>query len=267
MQSFLTDLLKHKEEELKLRQEARPLDTFQKQIKPAGGAFFKALSGDGLKIIAEVKPRSPSLGQLEGKVDLKDRLSMYQKYAQAVSVLCDQKYFGGSVELLTDISASITLPTLLKDFVIYPYQVYEARHAGAEAVLLIVKILNKQDLLELNSLVLELGMAPVVEVQTEEELQIAQEIHAQLILINNRNLDTLQMDLSTVSRLVPKISYPAQIIAASGIENGEQLREMRPYASCFLIGSSLMASGDPEAKFEEFLAAEQLYQESIKREE
>jgi indole-3-glycerol phosphate synthase len=146
--------------------------------------------------------------------------------------------------------------------VIDPYQVYEARRAGAEAVLLIVKILEKSKLVELNSLIIELGMVPLVEVQTDEELQLAKAIQPELLLINNRNLDTLQMDLSTVERLVNKLDYPTRVVAASGIENADHMLAMRPFASRFLIGSALMASAEPAENFKEFLSAESRYLKS-----
>ena len=149
----------------------------------------------------------------------------------------------------------------MKDFVLDPYQVYEARHAGAEAVLLIVKMLDIASLQSLSALIIELGMTPLVEVQTEDELALAKCVQPQLLLINNRNLDTLEMDLSTVERLVKVLDYPSRVVAASGIECADQMLAMRPYASRFLIGSALMASGDPVEKFKEFRAVENRYEQ------
>lgn len=261
MKGFLDELVSHKQNELQKRKQERPLHRFQNEVSKADGSFLSALKGDSLKIIAELKPRSPSLGTFDNKMAHHDRLKLYEHFAHAVSVLCDERYFGGSVQLLQEISRSIKLPALLKDFVIDPYQIYEGRQAGAQAVLLIVKILEKKELRSLSNLISDLGMIPVIEVQTEDELAIASSLNPQLLLINNRNLDNLQIDLDTVKRLVSKLNYKANVIAASGIETADNLLSIRPYASRFLIGSALMSSRNPADKFEEFLSAEERYRE------
>ncbi len=265
MNNFLAEVIQHKKSELEQKKAERPFDLLKAAATPGNSSFLQALEGDGLKIIAEVKPRSPSLGQLDSKISMDDRLEIYQANAQAVSVLCDQRFFGGSIELLQTISKKLSLPTLLKDFVIDPYQVYEARVAGAQAVLLIAKILQKYELESLNSLVLELGMTPLVEVQSEEEVDFVESINPALLLINNRNLETLKMDLHTVERLLGKLKYETKVVAASGIENADHMTLMRPFASRFLIGSALMTSEDPLGKFQEFRNAEARFQMQMQR--
>lgn len=265
MTSFLEEVIANKQRELVERKKQVPLKMISEYVLPARHKFSRNLESEGLKIIAELKPRSPSLGQFEGKINRGERMEVYERYASAVSVLCDHRYFGGSVELLEEISSSISLPTLLKDFVIDPYQVYEGRKAGAEAVLLIVKILTDRQLEDLMELTEQLHMEPIVEVQTEDELRRAESVGAEYILINNRNLDSLKIDLHTVERLVAKLSSNAKIIAASGIETADQMLEMRPFASRFLIGSALMSSGNLEGKFKEFLSVEASYIERIAR--
>jgi indole-3-glycerol phosphate synthase len=265
MASFLDEVIGNKERELVERKNKLPLAKISEYVLPAGRKFDKFLEPDGLKIIAELKPRSPSLGELEGKINRGERMEIYERYASAVSVLCDQRYFGGSVQLLEEVSSSISLPTLLKDFVIDPYQVFEGRKAGAEAVLLIVKILSDRKLESLIELVEQLHMEPVVEVQTEDELKRAEYFGAEYILINNRNLDTLKIDMYTVERLANKAKTRAKLIAASGIESAEQILELRPFASRFLIGSALMSSGNLEEKFKEFLSVETRYLERTGR--
>lgn len=259
MPSFLDEVVDHKKSELKERIERRPLNSFRDGISKATGSFKKALEGDGLKLIAEIKPRSPSLGELDSSNNFDARLDTYQRYAQCVSVLCDQRYFGGSVDLLESVSKKINTPTLLKDFVINPYQIYEGRKAGAEAALLIAKILTKETLIELNSLCKALGMTAVVEVQSEEEIDFVECISPEVILVNNRNLDNLQIDLLTVEKLRPRIDQSCILIAASGIETAADLIAMRPFASRFLVGSALMKTQNPEEKFEEFFQAEKQY--------
>src|SRR5579883_2239513 len=156
MPSFLEEVVANKKKELAERKEQVPIQNICNQLAHGTHRFAKALDSNSLKIIAELKPKSPSLGQLEssekGSASRSKRMEIYQRYASAVSVLCDQRYFGGSVKMLEEVSSSINLPTLLKDFVIDPYQIYEGRRAGAEAVLLIVKILSDrklEDLIEL----------------------------------------------------------------------------------------------------------------------
>lgn len=261
MGSFLEEVIANKKRELIERKTKLPLAKISQNLPCAAGNFARALNSNELKIIAELKPRSPSLGELDGKINRGERLEIYERYASAVSVLCDQRYFGGSVGLLEEISSSISLPTLLKDFVIDPYQVYEGRKAGAEAALLIVKILDDKTLSLLSELTKQLKMEPILEVQTEEELRRAEAIGAEYILINNRNLDTLIIDLNTVASLSSKLKSDAKIIAASGIETAEHILEMRPFASRFLIGSALMSSGRLEEKFQEFLSVEARYGE------
>lgn len=265
MKKFLDQVLVHKNKEIKEKEKLKPLASFKDGLVKATGRFKNSLCAEGLRIIGEIKPRSPALGKLfkqDNEID--ENLAVYKKYAQAVSVLTDEKFFGGSIELLKNvISLCPELPALLKDFVINPYQIYEAREAGAEAVLLIAKILSASTLLEFYTLAKSLNMDALVEVQNESELALARKVNAELILVNNRNLDTLEIDLKTVERLLGKSSNANEIIvAASGIETGKQLIEIRPYASRFLIGSALMSAKDPESKFREFLEAERSYLQS-----
>ena len=144
--------------------------------RPASKLFLKAINQcDKLNLIAEIKPKSPSAGVLRSEVSLDDVLAAYDAYASAISVLTDEKYFGGSFSLLEQVSQQSKLPTLCKDFIIDPHQCYEARLAGAQALLLIVKILQPEQLAHLHEIAEELGMSAVVEVQTEAEMAMARE--------------------------------------------------------------------------------------------
>ncbi len=267
MDSFLNQVIKHKRAEIAEKEMKRPLSSFKHKCSKASKQFELALQGDGLKIIAELKPRSPSLGQLDQNDDLICRLEAYQKYAACVSVLCDERFFGGSIALLESVTLRIKQPCLLKDFVISEYQVYEGRQAGAEAVLLIAKILDFEEFRSLFELIAELGMTAVVEVQTEAELKMVEPLKPSVVLINNRNLDNLQIDLNTTGRLATLPGYPCKIISASGIESGDDLLGLRSFASCFLIGSALMKSADIGKKFEEFFEAEKSFLKRKKEEQ
>ncbi|MBX9685620.1 MAG: indole-3-glycerol phosphate synthase TrpC [Candidatus Obscuribacterales bacterium] len=262
MPGFLTEVVAHKKKEIQEKQARLPLEQLLVDLEPARGRFLSALNAPSLNLIAEIKPRSPALGVLESAISIEERIELYSRYASAISVLTDERFFGGSIELLKTLSASTKVPCLLKDFVIDPYQVYEARKAGAEAVLLIAKILERPLLDRLYKLIKELSMTVVFEVQSEAEMEIAEELAAELVLINNRNLETLQIDLNTVPRLVADLNFSTKIVAASGIENAADFLFLRPFASCFLVGSALMKAGSPQEKFEEFLEAEAQYQAS-----
>jgi indole-3-glycerol phosphate synthase/phosphoribosylanthranilate isomerase len=190
--------------------------------------------------ILEIKPASPSAGVLAESLDLDTLLPVYERYATALSVLTDAKYFQGSLSLLECISLATAHPTLCKDFILTPYQVAEARRAGASAVLLIVKALSDESLHVLYHACVSLGMTPVVEIQTEVERERALSLNPSLLLINNRNLDNLEMDLSTTARLAEGIPRSVITISASGIATSEDVQSLSPYCDAFLIGSTLM---------------------------
>lgn len=259
MPSFLAEVVAHKSSEIEKKKTQFPLENFKNKITQGNGSFINAIKDDGLKLIAELKPRSPSLGELDSSNDFDSRLATYEKYAQAISVLCDEKYFGGSIELLNSVTQKTKAPTLLKDFVLDSYQIFEGRAAGAQAALLIAKILDENKLKELYSICLDLNICPVVEVQTKEEIDFVSCVKPEVLLINNRNLDTLKIDLNTVSLLSKFVDKNAIVIAASGVETADDFIAIRPFASRFLIGSSLMKTKSPETKFEEFLEAEKTY--------
>ncbi|MBX9879992.1 MAG: indole-3-glycerol phosphate synthase TrpC [Candidatus Obscuribacterales bacterium] len=249
--TVLAEIIAHKREEIEVRKTATSLAELENSIEPGTGDFLKSLTGGGLRLIAEIKPASPSAGVLKKEPDIKPILDAYNKYAAAISVLTDMRYFGGSLTLLKDVVHYTRLPVLCKDFIIDVFQIYEARLKGAEAILLIVKALEDNRLAALHSVALELGMTPVVEIQNEEELKRALDITPQVLLINNRNLDNLKIDLSTTERLAPLIPDYAIAVSASGIESRQDIDRLSPYCSRFLIGSALMKAKDLEAKLKE----------------
>jgi indole-3-glycerol phosphate synthase/phosphoribosylanthranilate isomerase len=214
--------------------------------KKADGRFLRALQGPGVRVIAELKPASPSAGVLREAFSLDAILPAYNQHAHAISVLTEPRYFNGSFERLADVSQQSPLPTLCKDFIVDVRQVLQARLHGAQAVLLIVKILDDASLATLHQAILDWGMIPVVEVQNREEVERAMAVSPQVVLINNRNLSTFEIDLNTTAQLAPRIDGPL-VIAASGIETRADIERLLPFTQCFLIGSSLMRSPDPGA--------------------
>jgi indole-3-glycerol phosphate synthase len=244
--TILEDIVAHKKQELLKTSAAERLEQLKQEIvvlQPAGR--FKTALAERLptspKLILEVKPKSPSGGNLNMLDDLETLIKIYSRFGAGISVLTDAHYFGGSLDLLGSIRQLTPIPLLRKDFILEPIQIYEARQAGADAVLLIVKILDDITLFSLTELTLTLGMTPVVEIQNQQELERIQTLSTEtVILINNRNLDTFEISFETTKTLAPQLNERFVTISASGIQTREDLEALLPYCQCFLIGSSLM---------------------------
>jgi indole-3-glycerol phosphate synthase len=252
----LGEIVENKKVEVAARKALHQASSQEFSPEPGDGGFLRALKAPGTNLICELKPKSPSAGILKEDFDLNDIMPHYQTHAAAISVLTDEKYFGGSLALLAEVSELTSRPTLCKDFLIDPFQCDEARSAGAQAVLLIVKILDDRTLDQLHKRAVELGMSAVVEVQNQEELDRALAINPQIILVNNRNLDTFEISLATTSELAPKIPDNIQTISASGISTRQEIESLLPYCHNFLIGSSLMTAGDLGQKLSELKGAD-----------
>lgn len=202
-------------------------------------------------LICEVKPASPSEGSMRdlNQGDLEEKLekliSAYKKEATAISVLTDQPYFGGSYKLLEFVKAKTDLPVLQKDFILDEIQMVKGLASGADAALLIVGILDQKSLKRLYKFGKELGIDPVVEINNERDKELALEAGAEIILINNRNLDSLEIDLDTTRRLAEDIPENVLIISASGYQTGAQIKAAAQYCDAYLVGSSLMKSENP----------------------
>lgn len=241
--SVLDTIVAHKREEVAARKQQRSLQDLIKTVTPcAPGQLEKAFqqSSPVTKLMLEIKPASPSAGVLASNLDLGQLLPAYNQYGIAISVLTDTHFFGGSLQLLSEVAKQTPHPVLCKDFIIDPYQVYEARLAGAAAVLLIVKSLEDSQLSELIDLSRSLGMTPLVEVQTTEEVKRAVRLNPTILLINNRNLQTLEMDMETTARLSASIPKEILRVSASGIECRADIERIQPFCDGFLIGSAMM---------------------------
>ncbi|HEY9789926.1 MAG TPA: indole-3-glycerol phosphate synthase TrpC [Candidatus Obscuribacterales bacterium] len=244
--TILDEIVAHKREEIAARTATRPLASFRDDVRSCGTNFHQALQGEGIKLIAEIKPKSPSAGQLAEELNLPGIVSAYSKYATGISVLTDERYFGGSLSLLSQVGALTGSPLLCKEFVIESYQVYEARQAGAAAVLLIAKILPDDLLQQLQAVVRELSMTAVIEVQTEDELRRALAVKPDVVLINNRDLTSFEIDLQTTARLAPLVPDSVLCVSASGINARADIDSLLKYTNKFLVGSSLMRSANLE---------------------
>ena len=201
-----------------------------------------------IKIIAEYKRRSPSKGNIREDLQPAKAASLYQNAgACAISVLTEKHFFGGSIDDLLEVRAATALPVLRKDFIIHPVQVFEAAEAGADAILLIAAALDDETLGKLRSIAEEeLGLDALVEVHTKEAMERAANCGAQLIGINNRDLTTFEVSLSTSEALVRYAPENALLISESGLSTGDQLSRLCTLGfDGFLIGGSLMQSDNP----------------------
>ncbi len=221
--------------------------------------FSEALVRPGLSLIAEFKRRSPSAGEISGAAIVPDQVGAYERGgAAALSVLTDERHFGGSLEDLRAARAACDLPILRKDFIVDPYQLLEAAVNGADAVLLIVRALDDRKLREMYEQARGLDLDCLVEVHDAEELQRALELDADVIGINNRDLDAGTVDVATTYELMPDIPAGKTVVAESGISSREQLEELeRVGVDAVLIGGALMSAPDPEAKTRELTGVDE----------
>jgi indole-3-glycerol phosphate synthase len=222
----------------------------------------------GVNIIAEFKRRSPSAGTIRSDLSATDVATRYERGgACAISVLTDERYFGGSILDLGAIRESTALPLLRKDFIIDEIQIYEATAVGADAVLLIAAALDDPALAKLRATAEdELGLDAVVEVHTSEELRRAVSTGARLIGVNNRDLRTFQTSLETSERLIAEAPRDRIMISESGLQNPKSLRHLRELGfRGFLIGEALMRAPDPEAALRDFIAGAEDGQERKQR--
>ena len=215
--------------------------------------FREALTRPGMSLICEFKRRSPSAGDIAPGTDLATQVKAYEQGgAAALSVLTDEVHFGGSLEDLAKARESCGLPIIRKDFIVDRYQLLEAAVGGADAVLLIVAVLDDERLRAFQAEAWELDLDCLVEVHDERELDRALEADAEVIGINNRNLDTGVVDVQTTYDLITDVPAGKTVVSESGISTREELVELeRVGVDAALIGESLMKSEDPSAKVRE----------------
>jgi indole-3-glycerol phosphate synthase len=230
------------------------LETMVRDLPPPRD-FRRAVGNGPCAIIAEVKRRSPSKGRIREAFDPLQIAALYEEHgAQAVSVLTDEAFFDGKGQYLTAIKEIIDIPLLRKDFIIDPYQIYETRVLKGDALLFIAGLLEEGDLREYIQLAEQLGLAPLVEVHSAEELDKALAAGADIIGINNRDLKTFTTDLSRTLELAPSIPKGKIAVAESGITTrGDIELLMGAGVHCFLIGEALMRAEDIGGKLRELL--------------
>ncbi|HEX8690435.1 MAG TPA: indole-3-glycerol phosphate synthase TrpC [Solirubrobacterales bacterium] len=221
--------------------------------------FNEALVRPGLSLIAEFKRRSPSAGEISTSATVAAQVGAYERGgAAALSVLTDERHFGGSLDDLQAARAGCDLPILRKDFIVDPYQLYEAAVYGADAVLLIVRALADEQLRALYGEARRLDLDCLVEVHDAEELERALELDADVIGINNRNLDEGIVEVATTYELMPDVPAGKTVVAESGISARAELEELeRVGVDAVLIGAALMGAADPEALVRELTGADE----------
>jgi indole-3-glycerol phosphate synthase len=218
--------------------------------------FKKAIAKSGeINLIAEIKKASPSKGIIREDFNVTKLAKIYQDNgAAAISVLTEDKYFLGKPDYLHDVSDLVNVPTLMKDFIISDYQIYEGFICGANAVLLIVAILSNAELKALMATADRLGLDCLVEVHDEEELSRALEVGAEIIGINNRNLHSLSIDKTTSHKLAVKIPKGIVIVAESGLESHEDIRALKDIGvNAVLIGETFMKEQDVAKKMKDVM--------------
>ncbi len=256
--TFLDTIIAHKHAEIAWQKQAKPLDVWanETQSAPLPRDFLAALRAPGVSLIAEVKKASPSKGLLCPDFDPVRLARAYAANgAAAISVLTDARFFQGSLGDLRAVRQAVDVPVLRKDFVVDPYQVYEARAAGADAVLLIVAALDDATLRDLYALIRRLDMAALIEVHNAAELERALPLQPRLIGVNNRDLRTFHVTLDTTAALRPHIPADVVLVAESGIHTPEDVARLASIGvDAMLVGEALVTSGNIGEKIKSLMS-------------
>jgi indole-3-glycerol phosphate synthase len=253
---ILEKIVAKKQERLIAAKKALPLEKLQEQCaKRSAGRFYNALAKKGTNIIAEIKKASPSKGLICKDFEPVLIAKAYKEGgASAISVLTEEDFFQGSLEILKKVRVAVDLPILRKDFIIDPYQIYEAAFVGADAFLLIAALLETEEMIELAALGEELGLDSLVEIHTEQELEKVLNSKLKIIGVNNRNLKTFTVNLDTSINLASLMPQEAIWVSESGINTALDIEKLKKAGyKAFLVGEQLMRSSDPKMALLELL--------------
>jgi indole-3-glycerol phosphate synthase len=255
----LDDIVAGVREDLELRQADVSLDRLKERCQHVDPALdpMPVFRGPGVSVIAEVKRSSPSRGALAAITDPAALAAEYEAGGAAViSVLTEQRRFSGTLEDLVRVRCNVAIPVLRKDFVVTPYQLFEARAAGADLILLIVAALSDVQLIGLLERAQSIGLTPLVEAHTADEVRRAVDAGARLIGVNNRNLQTLEVDPTTFAKLAPLIPDGIVRVAESGVRGPHDVIELaRAGADVVLVGEALVTGRDPRSGVADLVAA------------
>lgn len=253
---ILREIVKNKKIEIEKDKEMFPLECFKDKLVSSQKNYINSLTSRKLGLVAEIKPKSPSKGSIKSSFSIKKIVDAYETRAGCISVLTDEKYFGGSLDLLLKVTSYSKLPVLRKDFIIDKYQIYQARLFGADAILLIASLLSSKQMQRFLNISRSLGMACQVEIHDKKDLKKVLQTDARLIGINNRNLNTMTIDLDTTIKLSRKIPNDKIIVSESGITKHEDIEKIRDYADAVHIGSAFMEFEDIKLKIKEIMGEE-----------
>ncbi|MFZ7171469.1 bifunctional indole-3-glycerol-phosphate synthase TrpC/phosphoribosylanthranilate isomerase TrpF [Avibacterium volantium] len=245
--TILQKIVQDKAQWVDAKSRAFPLQDFEKKLEKSDRSFYQALAQGTHQrpaYILECKKASPSKGLIRADFNLDEIAQVYKDYAAVISVLTDEKYFQGDFTYIQQVRNQVSQPVLCKDFMISPYQVYLARYHQADAILLMLSVLDDDTYVQLADLAHELGMGVLTETSNQQELERAIALGAKVIGINNRDLHDLSVDLGRTPPLASQIPADRIVISESGIYSYQQVHQLKPYVNGFLIGSSLMGSDD-----------------------
>jgi indole-3-glycerol phosphate synthase/phosphoribosylanthranilate isomerase len=238
------------------RKQQQPLIRFKDQLVDSDRHFYQALDQDKTVFILECKKASPSKGLIREDFDLDLIAGVYKNYASAISVLTDEKYFQGDFDYINKVRAQVTQPIICKDFIVDPYQIYLARYYQADAILLMLSVLDDDAYQAYRDTAHSLNMGVLTEVSNEHELVRAIALGAKVIGINNRDLRDLSIDLNRTKELAIKIPKDCIVISESGIYKHHQVKELSQFANGFLVGSSIMSQPNIDRACRELILGE-----------
>jgi anthranilate synthase/phosphoribosyltransferase len=253
MPSILLEIIENKEKEVETRKKKKSLKEIKKNLKPSKRNLKKALQEDGVSLIAEIKKASPSMKLKKQLPKVSDLAKIYEKSgASAISVLCDKKYFKGSLTDLEKAHKAVEhTPLLCKDFIVDEYQIYEARQSGADAILLIASVLSQKQIEEFLKIAKSLKMDAICEVHNIEELKKVLKTKAEIIGINNRNLHDFTINLETTNSLVNLIPKNKTIVSESGIKDKKAIEKLSKRVDAILVGTSIVQAKDITEKIQQ----------------
>jgi indole-3-glycerol phosphate synthase/phosphoribosylanthranilate isomerase len=250
---MLHNIIKQQKIDMANQENFLPFDALLKQLKPSIRNFIGALQNKFPFFIFECKQHSPSEGKLTKEYNCGKLAKSYAQFADTISVLTNAPFFGGDFEHLKKVSESIDKPVLCKDIIVNPYQVALARFYGADAVLLMLSVLSDNEYIKCRHQAQVLNMTVLTEVFSETEAIRARQLQASIIVINHRNLHTMQLDMMRVKYLKPFFHETCILIAASGIQTNKQIQALAPHVNGFLIGSCLSKSQNIELTMRELI--------------
>jgi len=258
---ILDKIFAYKKEEIEHFKRQHRLEDLKEKVRdlPPTRAFLGNLRKPPAEfaIISEVKRKSPSKGVLRENFKPVEIAQDYASHgAAAISVLTDEHFFGGHLDHLRDIRGQVSIPLLRKDFLWESYQVYAAREAGADAILLIAAMLEKSQIVDLQGLAGDLGMDILLEVHDDREADLATSLNARLVGVNNRDLQSFKVDVKTTERLLPRLPKQALVVSESGLDSRKVLQELRSKGvGAFLIGEAFVKAPSPGRALQQLLTA------------